>query len=302
MEKDCYEHIRELTIGLEKLNQEYQNYINGYKNNKKVITHLIHPIKTVKDKINIRKCKQYDEIGLPGQNVKKSYESITKNIVVYTCVLGQYDLVRDPLIHDNSITYILYTDNVDYYSSYLNVWSVRPFPNVIGEIKSITQMNRYIKMHPYELFAEFDCAVYIDGNVRIVSDIRTIVGNVECKTGLAFHRHRQRKCISKEVEVCKLLNKGVKEKLDEQVKHYLKDGYPDDFGMYEATVFCVDLHNSIGKNIFDFWWNEFIKSKSNRDQISLPYSVWKNGYQYNDIGNLGDDLFKDYIFQVSKHA
>ena len=35
------------------------------------------------------------------------------------------------------------------------------------------------------------------------------------------------------------------------------------------------------------WWKE-IEKYSNRDQVSLPYVLWKNGYQIGDVGTLTD--------------
>lgn len=31
------------------------------------------------------------------------------------------------------------------------------------------------------------------------------------------------------------------------------------------------------------WWNEMEKY-SKRDQLSLPYIIWKNGYSFEDVG------------------
>jgi hypothetical protein len=48
------------------------------------------------------------------------------------------------------------------------------------------------------------------------------------------------------------------------------------------------------------WWKEFIEY-SKRDQISLPYVLWKNGIKINDVNELGKDLSTNYAFQKSIH-
>ena len=35
-----------------------------------------------------------------------------------------------------------------------------------------------------------------------------------------------------------------------------------------------------------------------RDQIALPYVMWKNGYSFEDVGLLGDNVFKNPVFSI----
>ena len=36
------------------------------------------------------------------------------------------------------------------------------------------------------------------------------------------------------------------------------------------------------------WWDEYIKF-SKRDQLSLPYVMWKNGYSFNDVKKIDEE-------------
>lgn len=298
---------KQLLLAIERLNYEkseiYEMNKSSHNHKKKIVDCLRHPIKCLKHHIAIKECSKYDEIPLAGSEVLRLFEETSeKKLVIYTCVTGKYDSVCDPLIWDSNIEYYLFTDEIDFYSNYLRVWQVKTIPFDLREKYSNSMINRYIKMHPFELFEnDFDFAMYIDGNVRIVSDAMSLMCNTNNITGLAFHRHRQRKNIQKEAEVCKLLKKGNSKYLDNQIRNYIELGYPLNFGMYEATVFGVDLKNTNANKIMSEWWDEFVKSKSMRDQIALPFSVWKFGYRYNDIGNLGDDLYQNYVFEVKKH-
>ena len=42
------------------------------------------------------------------------------------------------------------------------------------------------------------------------------------------------------------------------------------------VIIITDLKNEEAKKFLNDWWNEFISTKSLRDQISLQYVVWKN--------------------------
>ena len=59
-------------------------------------------------------------------------------------------------------------------------------------------INRYIKLHPQEFFLnEYRYAIYIDGNIRVMSDLSPYTRKCNCKTGIAMHRHVQRICAYK---------------------------------------------------------------------------------------------------------
>ena len=49
------------------------------------------------------------------------------------------------------------------------------------------------------------------------------------------------------------------------------------------------------------WWREFLHYKSYRDQLSLPYVMWRFGLKYTDIGLLGENIFKDPRITVYSH-
>ena len=82
---------------------------------------------------------------------------------------------------------------------------------------------------------------------------------------------------------------------------YNKEGFPKDYGMYECTIIASDLQNTTSAEVFDQWWKAFLQSKSYRDQLSLPYVMWKSGMDYNDIGCLGENIFDDCRITVYNH-
>lgn len=157
-------------------------------------------------------------------------------------------------------------------------------------------------MHPFELFPEYDYAVYIDGNVCIASDISALI-NVpeEGKVGFAMHRHVLRDCIYEEAEACILYGKGSPNQLRKQITQYRLEGFPTKYGMLEATVIFYHLQNKECQALMSEWWNEFIKYGSMRDQIALPYVLWKKGYKISDVGCLGENVYRNSKFQVLSH-
>lgn len=220
-------------------------------------------------------------------------------IVVYTCITGNYDNIQEPYLEDANIDYIAFCEKKENYKS---TWKFESIPLNIKKINNNILINRYIKFHPHELFAEkYDYAIYIDGNIKSMSDLKELIYGINSKTGLALHRHRARNCIYNEIEVCKIIKKGNYREMKAQTDRYKEEGFPKEFGLYECNVIVSDLKNKESEKILNSWWEEFEKSKSYRDQIVLPYVVWKNGFDFNDIGSLGNNVYKNPKFRIISH-
>lgn len=89
-----------------------------------------------------------------------------------------------------------------------------------------------------------------------------------------------------------ILNREYKEK---------RMGMPEKYGLLEANVIAVDLRNRNAKAIFTMWWEELKKSGSGRDQLSLPFVLWREGFLMGDVGCLGTDVYGNDKFRVVKH-
>ena len=121
---------------------------------------------------------------------------------------------------------------------------------------------------------------------------------VKSETGIAMHRHIQRDDIYDEAATCIWYRKGNRKKLKEQIKRYKLEGFPRNYGMLEATIIVCDICNKQAEIIFEEWWGEFYDSASFRDQIALPYILWKQNIKISDIGNLGCNLYVNPKFIV----
>ena len=219
-------------------------------------------------------------------------------MAIYTCITGDYDNVEEPLIMEEGCDYFLFTNNPNIKS---DSWKIKPIPEEIQKIKNNAKINRYIKMHPKELFEEYDYSIYIDGNIKLISTISQFVNQLNEKTGLAIHRHCTNVCVYDEVKDCRAYGKGDYSKLKKQVNRYRNEGFPKEYGMLECNVLVSDLKNNNAKMIFDEWWNEYLTSESMRDQIALPYVLWKKKIPVEEIGNLGENVNTNYAIKINSH-
>ena len=253
----------------------------------------------LKKEYNGRRIKKYSMTQAPHSDFKYGqYPDEQIRIAVYTCVTNGYDNPLSPLFLIPNVDFILYTDMTD---THVDGWQIRNIPDEILKLGSGTLINRYLKMHPTILRDDYDYAIYIDGNIQVISNVKNIINAVSKKTGLAIHRHSSRNCIYDEFEACKILKKGNIIKLKDQIQKYKNNKFPENFGLYECTVIVSDLKNACGTELLDKWWNEFKVNESLRDQISLPYIIWSNGYIFDDIGNLGYNLKLNPKFRYVYH-
>ena len=236
--------------------------------------------------------------SVPASTQDKKYK-----VVVYTCITGDYDNLSEIKKKSDNFEYFAYLDSD---KKNQNGWKIRSIPAINipkkeefnNKERNIIE-NRYLKFHPYELFGDkYDYAIYMDGNIDVIGDLTPLIYASQNKTGLALHKHRQRDSVYNEAKVCKILKKGKPTQLQQQINEYKIDGFPNKYGLFECNVIVVDLKNKNGEKLLKCWWDEFIRAGSMRDQIALPYVMWKNGYSFEDVGLLGDNVFKNPVFSI----
>ncbi|MDE6365139.1 MAG: DUF616 domain-containing protein [Lachnospiraceae bacterium] len=262
----------------------------------------------VRLKIANKKMSRYQKKRKTGGTVHKistyqSYQRLKdKKIVIYTCIVGGYDGLKEPLLLFDNVEYICFTeDAASIRMAEHTKWTICQIPAAIAKKYDRTFSNRYIKMHPKELFPDADYAVYVDGNIGIQSFLGAYLIQTKAKTGVAIFSHSQRQCVYVEAKVCISRRKGRREAIEQQMQDYEKAGFPKNYGLYECTIIATDLSNTLSAELMEKWWQEFIRSKSCRDQLSLPYVMWKSGLKYTDIGLIGEKIFDDCRVTVYSH-
>lgn len=291
---------------LEELNKEYLD--SGYYQLGKHVSYLKNLfkqkrfIKLFQMMLLHFRRKKKKQSSIKEENDKSPSYTVKNNngykVAIYTCITGNYDNVEEPLIKEDGCDYFLFTNNKNITS---DNWKIMPIPEEIAKMGNNAKINRYIKMHPKELFDEYDYSIYIDGNIKLVSTISQFTQNVNTDTGLAIHSHCTNVCIFDEVKACRAYGKGNYKNLKQQVNRYKNEGFPKDYGMLECNVLVSDLKNENSKKIFDAWWNEYLISESMRDQIALPYVLWKMKIPVEKIGNLGKNVNSNPAIIINSH-
>lgn len=220
-------------------------------------------------------------------------------VCVYSCIASSYDEPLSVDLHSPCVTsYVLFTDDDD-----VDVarWNVRG----LASPASVTRpclVNRYHKFFPHRVLDDVDISIYIDGNIQIISDITPLIENfISSGAKLGIFSHPQRDNIIEEYSACSALNKFGKGEgglAVKQIEKYARDGYKLDSKLFVATV-LLRKHDDTEDldRAMELWWKE-INTFSSRDQLSLPYVLWKTGLpcQVYEI-----DIFNNPYFRRSAH-
>ncbi len=242
-----------------------------------------------------RRLKKAKINNLDNNYHLKEYTSFPNcKVVIYTCIWGNYDDILEPIFVNPNIEYRIITDRV---LSANSIWKKQSLPqNIIFSKMSPIEINRFCKMNPHLLFPDFDYSIYIDGNIRVVTDLMPLIADMG-DSHLGIHRY-QTDCIYNMKSAIIAGKRAKRKSVESHIKKYKKEGFPKNFGAFECNV-IVRKHNEIDCiKIMSDWWDEFLKTPSKRDQISLPYVLWKNGLSSDYIFSLGVDVRLNPRFQV----
>lgn len=220
-------------------------------------------------------------------------------IAVYTAITGNYDLPIEPLYVPQNVDFYIVTDME---ISANSVWKKIDI-NLIGKISRMdsTRKARFAKIHPHLFFKDYEYSIWIDSNFKAVGDLSKFIKCIGKEIPFASNWHPDRNSIYTELDACVMRKKDDESLLKKQVEFYKKEGMPDDFGLIETNMIVRKHMDCRCISLMEAWWEE-IRRWSKRDQLSLPYVIWKQGYSMKDLGFIGNEVRENTSVQVVLHA
>ena len=229
-------------------------------------------------------------------------------IAIYTSIFGGYDNLIDEQFQMYGVDYICFTDR-DIESKTWKVVKSTPIYN-----DSNRNAKKY-KVLPHRYLNDYDWSIWIDGNIKVISDIRSLCNGDAYKLydHMLVGEYDRRNCIYDEAQT--ILNfgkinserypeKGIKNWKDnpklivDQMNRYTSVGYPKQNGLATTPIMVRNhLDSGVIKHNED-WWSE-IKHNSKRDQLSFNYIAWKN--KFNFVYLEGDSRNNEYFVSMGKH-
>lgn len=208
--------------------------------------------------------------------------------VIYTVITGNADKLRNPSVLSIGWDHICFTDNPHLKS---DVWKIVLIKDKIEPRK----LSRKVKLLPHLYLEDYKISLYIDSYILINRDINEFVEQQLVKGDVVVKTHPRRNNISDELKQIIVLGKDDPEIVTEQVLNYKAEGFNKDL-LFENGI-MIRRHNTNGcMNIMNAWWNQ-IQRYSYRDQLSLPYVLWKLNYQ---VGSFTQGKAERYFSILSK--
>lgn len=234
--------------------------------------------------------------------IKSNYFS-KERIAVYTCIIGNYDILTEPLyVPDNCDFYVITDQDIPVDSSWKKINSMKYISNYLHEDERNDPIliSRLFKIMPFEFFSNYKYSIYIDANFQIYTDLTEFIYRIDSKYGMGFFMHQARQCVYDEIEQCIKLGKDSKEKLTHCIKYLNDNGMPKNYGLLAGGIIVRDNRSKRMISVMREWWKEY-KKLSRRDQISLPYVLYKNNILPSDIGTLGGNYKEELAFKRILH-
>jgi hypothetical protein len=212
-----------------------------------------------------------------------------KKKVIYTAVFGGKDELIDPKHVDNSVDYICFSDSKE---TKLGVFKVVNENPIFFDPRMSARM---YKILPHVFLEDYEESIWVDGSVTIKGDLFKLMGNKDDE--IVSFKHPERKCLYKEIEAAEISAKITKFDGDKQADYYRSLGMPENFGLWENTV-IYRKHNQENIIKLDEEWWEQLRKFTIRDQVSLPYCIWKSGIK---IGTINLNVRKNSFTEVKEH-
>ena len=195
--------------------------------------------------------------------------------VIYTCILGNYDELTDPVFTDPECDYVCFVGKGEKTSERKGIWQIRELD---FRSKDFAVLSRYPKLNPHILLPEYSYSVWMDGNVSIAGDCFYEIIREKINAGILYSgiRHWARDCAYDEIK--ESLDSGIesRSRLLGALFFLKRHRFPKHFGMNENNV-IFRRHNAPEIIRFDdLWWKLFIRY-AHRDQILHPYCMRECG-------------------------
>ena len=236
--------------------------------------------------------------------IKCTINAITNRnprIAVYTCITGNYDKLNKLLVNEKNCDYFFITDapddeKIENEDGYKRI-------SVDGLISnkdySPKTLNRFCKSHGQSIFSNYDYSIYIDGNMQMICPIAHLYASRVGKYGVALHKHPNFDDIYVEAFSLSLRSRTRRDETTELLRRFAKEGFPKNYGATECNVIVHDHSSKIGKIILGEWFTNYVDNRVKRDQLYMPYTLWKMGIRVEDVCTLPSNAHVNGFFDFS---
>lgn len=197
------------------------------------------------------------------------------SIAIYTCIIGAYDSLKQPAVTAEGFDFICFVGQGEQHPDRDGVWEIRELPMTLSDR---TLDARYPKMNPHELLPDYECSVWIDGNISINDGTVYKAARIKESAGVKYSgvSHPSRDCTYVEAKKCRDMRYISYFKLAQVWLKLALSGLPLHYGLNEANL-MFRRHNDPDIIRFDLMWWDKVLHFCRRDQLSLMLCLKKCG-------------------------
>ena len=204
----------------------------------------------------------------------------TEKIAVYTCIIGAYDDLQQPRVLEAGFDFICFVGYGEKHPARDGAWEIRELPQTLGVA---TLDARWAKMHPHVLLPDYDCSVWIDGNIAMLdgSLYQAARGKAASDVQYSGVPHPVRDCTYAEARKCFDMKYLTAWGLLRVWAFLALHGMRRHAGLMENNLIYRRHGDPEVVALDELWWNHILRL-SRRDQLSLMWCLRKTGIAWDD--------------------
>lgn len=229
----------------------------------------------------------------PRRRSRAPREGAVPQIVVYTCLFGGYEPLKEPEDADPRVRWIVFTDDPALSSA---AFEVIRLPEARS---SVRRTSRLAKILPHLYLPPHEISIYVDASLRVIDpDVVTFAETALGGAEAALFRHHARQTVFDEIEVCRQLGIESDPVCDRFEALYSAIGGPDDFPLFE-NMLIVRRNTAAVRACNERWWDLY-RAGAQRDQISLALALHGSGIRPAAIA-VGEQVRSNSFVAWTKH-
>lgn len=225
-----------------------------------------------------------------------------KNALI-TCIVGGYDWLKDPVVVTAGWDYLCFSDR----GLGSAIWQARPLPELpVGPDDPKRYSSLFKILHHRFIDAEYDTCITIDGSMTVNACLDRFLGEFRPgEADLVLARHPDRKCVFDEAEAVIGFHLDDPAVVRAQMRRYAAGGMPAAAGLFGTRVMAKKNRSAPLRALCEDWGDE-VQHGSRRDQLALPYVLWRwkrDGREPVDVAAFDfEDVFRRRkLFTISQH-
>lgn len=164
--------------------------------------------------------------------------------------------------------------------------------------RPVMDAKRY-KILPHLYLPDAEITIWVDGNITALMDARELVERYLVDADLALFLHPRRATVWEEFSTLRTDPRFaipyLQKHLTEQEAAYRTEGLPENAPLYECNFMIRRNIESVNR-LMDAWWAQICRWQW-RDQVSLPYVLWRYGDGVKLRALLEPDIRKNRYFR-----